>query len=510
MFDKRLYLRNIVANTLYFAISVILTFAVTPYIVSTLGDYVYGYWSIIISVLIYFSFFDLGFQSALGHYVSRHLSEGDEASLESKINSALFFFIWVAIACTMGGAILALYLPGAFGMKGAILNSARIGIFLAIAAAGLRFATCTFQQILVGLQRFDLFSGVLLATRLLNTGFTLIALKYRPGLASMGMAFFLSTAFESLLFMLFAKSQLKGIRLQPFRFTHSAFVVLWQYGVYSFLINITTQLSLRVGPLIIAWKMGAAAVTYYGIGSDLIPYMMGITSAIAQPLLQIIIPMDVKKKTEDIRQLMLSGTRYVFAVVTLLSVNIFLGGPRFLGQWMGEKYLFDLPFGSSGDVLLILGISLLLSQSSSVAHQILFARRVNNLFAILTITETILFLILAFFLVKPFGILGIAFAAMLPKSISEGIFVPLLTTHQIGMPIGTYVRHAILPNLLAMAATLSLGILLRPHWHWDGWLGVFGLFTLVSLLHLGFLGVFVLEKKYFLTAMFWLSKVLRR
>src|SRR3954452_9707408 len=88
-FDKNLYLKNIVFNWGAFVVSIAVGFFLSPLIVRHLGDARYGFWSLVVSFTAYFGYLDLGIQSAVGQYVSRHMNDGDSAQLEAKTNTAL-------------------------------------------------------------------------------------------------------------------------------------------------------------------------------------------------------------------------------------------------------------------------------------------------------------------------------------------------------------------------------------------------------------------------------------
>src|SRR5436190_11694230 len=97
IFDKKRCLRNITFNWGAFVVSVLVGFLLSPFIVKHLGDNYYGYWSLVVTVTAYFGYLDLGIQSGVGHYITRHLADQDGSKLNDKANSALTALLGIGI-----------------------------------------------------------------------------------------------------------------------------------------------------------------------------------------------------------------------------------------------------------------------------------------------------------------------------------------------------------------------------------------------------------------------------
>lgn len=494
MFDKQRYLRNILFNWGAFVTSIAVGFFLSPFLVRSLGDRGYGYWSLVVTAVAYFGHLDLGIQSGVGYYVARHLADRDSGKLNDKINSALTLLLAVGIGvvvCCLGAAA---FFSRFFHVPPEAVPQVRTAFLLMGLVTGMKFPFSVFQGLLVGAQRFDIVSGVSAGVKIANALCVVIAFKWGKGLEGLAVVAATTQLLEGFTLFLFARRAVPVLALRPFRFHLPAFRELYLYGFFNFLLNLSAQFGAGFWAFILARRLDATAVTFYSVGSEILPYMAGIASAVTTPILQAVIPMDVHSDLESIRAMFLTGTRYLTGLVFLVGLNLLLVGHDFLARWMGEKYVSGGPYGSSATVLVLLTLANMAAQSSSVAQQILFGRRKNKIFAGFIALETLCILGLAEVLVPRFGVPGMAVATLIPMAVWEGALVPLLATRQAGAGIGAYLRHAILPNVL-VTGTLYFAArpLMRfaPH---GGWAPVFASFTAVSVAYLVAAWFFLVEK----------------
>lgn len=496
MFDKKRYLRNILLNWGAYFTSLAVGFIVAPMVVRGLGDAGYGFWTLILTATSYFVRLDFGIQSAVAQYISRHLADRDKEQLNDKTTAALTILLVIGLAAFLLCLSTASLFTRFFNVPADAVPSVRTALIFMGTAASAKLPFSVFQAMLVGKERFDIMSGLSMGSRIVNALIIYLVLhSHGDGLVGLSMALAGTQVAEGLLLVLFARRAVPEFRFRPSRFKPAAIGELYRYGVFNFLINIASQFGNGFWAFLLARRLGAGSVTYFSIGYEVIPYMIGVANAATLPLLQSIIPMDVKEDAASIGKMFITGSRYFFALICLMGVNLLLVGESFIGRWMGEKYLDPQPYGSSGMVLILLTLANVASLSSSVAQQILFARRKNRTFAYLTLLQTACIIGLSLILAPRYGILGMAMAMLIPLVCIEGVVIPTLAGRYSHSTMGAYWGRAILPNLAVAAAVFVLGRLTLPWIPGSGWPMIFLSFTAVSLLHLSGVMLFILEKK---------------
>lgn len=473
MINPNRMLRSILSNWGAYLVSLGAGFVMAPFVVKSLGDEGYGYWALILTATSYFLRLDLGIQSAVGQYISRHLADGDRAQLNDKTNSALTVLLLLAAAIVCACAAASYGFPGFFRVDAGSAGAVRGAFVLMGAAAAAKLPASVFQAMLVGRERFDILSGIAVPMRLLNALAVFLTLRAGNGPLGLAAAMAGSQALEGALLAYCALRAVPQVRIRFLHFRVAAFRELFAFGAFNFLINLAAQLGNGFWAVILAREWGPDHVTWFSIGNEVIPYLAGLANAATLPLLHGLIPLDVRGDEAGLRRVYVYGTRYFTAFVCVMGVNLLLLGERFIGLWMGDKYLDPEPRGSSGTVLFLLALANMASHSSAVAQQILFARRKNRVFALVTSLQTLAIVVLALILVPRYGILGMALAMLLPLSLIEGGILPFLAAAQARAKAREYWGKGILPNLLWTGAVFAIGRWALPFLPVDGWAGLF-------------------------------------
>src|SRR5659263_266912 len=77
--------------------NVIVSLLITPFVVHSLGDRMYGFWTLIGTFIGYYGLLDFGLSTAVSRYVAGAIGAQDEKECNRVITSALFIYIWVGI-----------------------------------------------------------------------------------------------------------------------------------------------------------------------------------------------------------------------------------------------------------------------------------------------------------------------------------------------------------------------------------------------------------------------------
>jgi O-antigen/teichoic acid export membrane protein len=496
VFDSKRYLRNISFNQAAFAVSIALGFFISPFIVRTLGDSGNGYWSLVVTLTAYFGYFDLGIHSGIGHYITRHLASGDERALNRTFNSALSVLMAIGALAVLGSLVLSAMLPGFFHVSPENTPAVRMALLTMGLVTAVKFPLSAFHGVLAGAQRYDLMSGASFVAKVVNAGLVWLALTSHKGLPGLAAAVGLVQLLEATACLIMAMRVVPELRPRLFQFSKWEFGQLFQYGAFNFLINIFAQFGAGFGAFIVGRKLSAEAITYYTLGGEFTPYMAGLAGALSMPLLQIVIPMDVKGDLGSLRNLYLTGSKYLFALVCLMGLNLLLVGEPFLGRWMGQKYLLAEPYGSSGTILILSTCAAMCSLSTTVSQQILFGRRQNRIFAVIILAETILIAGLSTLAIQAWGIVGVAAAVLAATFLAEGIWLNAIAGKQAGSHFGAFLKIAILPNLGIGAITYLAGRIFLPFLPRDRYPWLFLSFALVSIFHALCVILFLVERQH--------------
>jgi len=495
MSTTKQFARNVLVNWINTLTSIVVVFFLSPYVVRTLGDTFYGIWVLINELTNYYSSVDIGLRPAIGQYITRYVASKENEKLRDTIATS-FAALWVVFFVVVLISLVMVWLfPVFFNVKPEAVMVTRIAVGVAGMSVALRFPIATLGSIITAFHRYDIMSGFTAVMTVLRAIAIYLVLRAGQGIVGLSIVIGCFTLVEGVCKYLFSRMLLKGVAISFWGFNRAIFDKLKSYGIYSFFGEISRHIILYTDNLVIGFFLNPVAVTYYAVGGNVIPHIAKIISSIGMPLSKIAISHDAQGNEHFLRDLSLKGTRYLFAFATAMSAALFVGGPAFLGQWIGEKYLLGEPYSSSGDILRILVTANLGAYSCVAVIQVLYAKRLVKRFAVFTGIEALLNIVFSVIFVKFFGIVGVAFGTLIPMLFVRGVLIPANVCSYITVSYWRYLRYAIVPNWINYGVTIVTSIAVLRHVTFNGWPGVlFGLglpFVFSVVLSV----LFVVEKK---------------
>jgi O-antigen/teichoic acid export membrane protein len=182
-------------------------------------------------------------------------------------------------------------------------------------------------------------------------------------------------------------------------------------------------------------------LTYYVIGANLMPYFENIIGTITLTFTPEATACDARGDRAGLRRLWLLGTRGTMLFVCMIGGGMIFMGGDFLRLWMGAKYVLGHPFASSATVLTVLAAGALVRFSQTCGLQILFGMRRVRFLAVISSIEAVATLTLSIALVRRYGLIGVAVAAIVPLLVTQGILMPRYLLRQIQVPVAEYIRQ---------------------------------------------------------------------
>jgi O-antigen/teichoic acid export membrane protein len=177
--------RNVLWSWTGVAASVFTGFIITPLLIRRLGPEHYGIWLQVFSVMDYFWFFDLGFNTAVANFCARFLAVREAWKINQVINTALFYFSLIAVAVWLTAPVLAIRAARFFKVAEADRHEFSTLILLTGLCFGLQMTVHLFLSALDGFQRFDLTSRVMVLQVALRSAGYFIVLELGYGLIPM-------------------------------------------------------------------------------------------------------------------------------------------------------------------------------------------------------------------------------------------------------------------------------------------------------------------------------------
>jgi O-antigen/teichoic acid export membrane protein len=321
-------------------------------------------------------------------------------------------------------------------------------------------------------RRMDVDQGLGIVERLLSVGLTVALLRAGWGLKGLAV----STNALSVLFYLFRAFLcfriVPGLRLSLSLVSRASVKEICGFGFFNFVVNAAERVFVYAGTLVIGIFLTAAAITYYSIAANLIPYFMALITAVLWTLTPYATACDARGDREALRALLLRGTRGTLLLASIVGGGLIFLGRDFIRVWMGDRFVSGEEYPSSAVILTLLAVSGLVRSFEGCGRQILLGMRRVRLLAMLAIIEVALNFLVSSLLVGRLGILGVALGTLLPLLLTQGFLTSYFVVRLLGVDWRELARSAIRGCVPALAAMAGAWLLLDPLLHPAGWPGL--------------------------------------
>ena len=254
------WILNIATNYLRFAVSMVVVFLMTPYIIGQLGMDTFGLWSLIFAVIGIFGLMDFGFATAAVKTVAEATGAGDEAGRNRALASLLMLYTLIGLLSLVLVMTLAAPAAGWFD-----LTESQHGLFLPVIwilglAVSLNFPASLFKAALSGAGRMHIVNAVELVMVLVNAGLVYVLLEAGHGITGLAISTALTMVGTSLALSPLAYRLLPGFSLSWRLMSLQNIRPLLSFSVYAFLANVAVLVTLRLDPVVIKLFLPLSAV----------------------------------------------------------------------------------------------------------------------------------------------------------------------------------------------------------------------------------------------------------
>lgn len=436
-------------------VSIITVLLLTPYFISILGDDNYGLWILILSVISWFNFVDMGFSATIQRKIAIAIENNNLNKINAAFSCAIVLFVILGGIASTGVFFLGVY-PEIIGVDESHSKVASIAITVFTLKVFFDFIMSAFHGFYSGALRYDI--DATLSTS--NTIFKSICIFYLiPEYYIYGAVFatMLSDVIFNAIKIFYAKRICEGFKFEFKLVTKAELLEIFSYSKHVAANIIARSINENVDPLIIAKIMDLQKVGLYSVANRLVGHVQSIITACLSFMLPAFSRLMVKKT--DIRHEFNQVVALNFFISSSLLIPLVCLGQWFLYLWLGEK------FESMSVVLLILAYSSFTRCISFPVSSILLAGAKHKLLTFANLLSAFLNLLLSIFLGGMYGLEGIAIATLI-SSIIGGVIVHLiLLKKQMGYSVMGYIKTYIISSVLLFAVGYFCSLAYQSGFH---------------------------------------------
>jgi len=247
---------------------------------------------------------------------------------------------------------------------------------------------------------------------------------------------------------------LPGVELRRRHFSRASVRELFGFSVWNVLINAADQVQVHASALVVPIVMTTTALAHFNMGAILVPYALQLVNSIAWTLTPQATTLDARGDVDGLRRLWLGGMRAIVAFASILVGGMALLGDDLLRLWVDPKYTSGGEFVSSGTILAVLTLGLLLRAIATASKQLCFGLREVRLLAQVTFVEAVVNLVLTVALVAWLGILGAAISNVVAVALTQFWMLPRYITRRVGSTWSSVARALVAGGVVLVTMPL--------------------------------------------------------
>lgn len=451
----RRLLINTGTNYAVLAMRIGVTFILTPLYVKYLGVYNFGIWELVVATLGYTGLLDLGLGFSISRFIAKHKAEGDHHALLVVFNTVTAFLSSIGVVLALVTLGMAIWHPGMLAARSGPGQS--YALFLAIIAVQvfITFPGIAAVSCLEGYQKYyvknllTFIDAVLVLTVTLSfisrvNALILLASMSTFSLVWKYVAYLVLLGKDREFPLYFGRKYISGAKLRS----------LLGFGVKAFIQGVSNQIQSRSGIFIIGIFLGAASVPLFTVPSNLASYLGNITETGSMAFMPHFSALDAQGRRDEILPLYLFASKFLLAVIVLMSVGLLLLGPDFIALWVGFRFR-----AAATELLPYLVVAAIIAYLNPFGPRYLIALGRHGIYAKVAPIALALNILVAVSLVRRAGMIGIvagSIVAMLLVSITALRVCCRLLRISIATYLGRTLLPLILPGLLMSAAVLTI------------------------------------------------------
>jgi O-antigen/teichoic acid export membrane protein len=415
-----------------------------------LGQSEYGLYSLIGSLVGYFSILDMGLGTAIVRYTARNRGLGDKLA-ESKLNG-MFIILYsiIGLLTVIIGIVLYINIENMFrtSLASSELEKAKIMMVLLIFNFAISFPLGVFGSIVQAYEKFIFIRMISIIRTVINPLFILPLLLLGYGSVSMVVVNTVLNISFLLINLVYCFKVLKV----KIRFSKIDIGILKEIAGYSFFIFlniIVDKIYWSTGQFILGIVSGTAKVAVYSIAMQFTNMYMLFSTSISGVLLPKISIMVANNATnEELSELLIKIGRVQYIIMSYIIIGFILFGQGFINLWAGPNYI-DAYY-----IVLLIMIPITIPLIQTVGLSILQAKNLHGFRSIVYICIAIVNVIVSISLAKIWGGFGTAVATGLSLLLGNVLIMNYYYHRKIGLNIPLFWKNILLMTLPAIISLI--------------------------------------------------------
>jgi O-antigen/teichoic acid export membrane protein len=438
---------NALSNVGGLVVNVIIGFFLTPAMLSYLGEKRFGIWTLVSSLVGYYSLLDFGVGSAVFRYVPLFRGQGNHHKVSAVVSTSMLFYSILSLAIIVLTQILASPVARFFGGGHELSVLLRI-IGLAVA---LGLPTIVLNTSIISYEGFAASNLVAICTQGLRAALLVGCMLMGWGLVAMGWAVLVVNVASLIGNSAIFKRSCTGVRLSFADVGWGELKMLLSFGSVILIVGTANALATESPKQIVGKTISLEALGLFGVPLLLIGYYRMLIVSLTKVFSPRFSYLSGGQGDEEIRRLFVRGCRYIAILAGGVAILLCVTGPAFLLLWTSKPQLLK-----AAPALAIMAGGTFVFLSHRLGGDLLFGLGLQKQVAILELTEAVGIVGLTIPLSLKFGITGAAMGLAIPPFFVRNLLQTRFVCRALKLSFAEYYSRCILKPWLVVAMVWGL------------------------------------------------------
>ena len=452
---KNEFSRNLISNSSYFLINILIGLLIVPFYIDILGLAAYAIIPLATSFTSYVILVLSSVFGAISRFLTIYIQRSDVPETTRIFNTSLFFTIGAILIFIPVAVVIAWFAPDFFNITELERESVFFLFLLVFFSAFMHACESPFSAVLASLNKIHYINYIKIFRLLMSTGIIVALLvSLTPSVYFIGVAYFCA-AFCALLLTITLSRKVYKIQIAFSYFSKKHLEEIASLALWILVEQIGTLLLLNLSLIIVIKILGAESGGEYAIVLVFFTLLWEITGLLTQVLSPMYFTYYARGLFSLVKELSIVSVKGVGLVTALPIALICIFSQQLLTVWVGAR------FAHLSSLMWIFLVPLTMIVAFRPLVISFAAYNKVRLPAIITIISGILNLILAVLLTSVFGLgeYGIAFAFVFALMVRNVIFVPWYAARIQEVPLASF-YSPVVPGVLSYGILVIMGLFL--------------------------------------------------
>lgn len=449
---RKHFLRNTIANIIFFVFNGLTSFFMVPYQIDHLGIAGFGMISLANSVVSYAQIISITLSSTVFRYVTNRIAKNEFADAKQYLNTQTIAIVWFAAIFFPLSCVISYYTPAFINVPPGYAGSTRL-LFLLVYASfiiSMLYTPFTISQFVK--QRFDIKNYIEIASQIIRYGTWIVLFSLlKPQIWHVAVGYVFGAVLSFTATYLAFKMLMPSFRIALRGFSLRRFLEMSKTGGWIAVTQVGVILYLSIDALIINKLISPESVGEYSTILLFAIMLRGLSGMMTAMITPVVLASYARKETESLVNTLTKAVKFVSAGMAVpLGILCGLATP-FITWWLGPQFAHLSPL-----VWLIMAHHVINCGVQPLFNVNVAANKLA-LPGISTLVGGIIKVVLAIILVvyTDLGIYGVAIASVIGFVANNWIFTPIYAARIMGVSCIPFYRALVSSIVVFALASLS-------------------------------------------------------